>query len=88
MAAWEATPNLTESLVTLTLDPEQIHNDVHVQGLKRMVIFMYSKSCGSSRVDEARHHLFSNGTKSLKNLSPTKAALIQRTKRAPLQASL
>ncbi|XDV44711.1 hypothetical protein PO909_012952 [Leuciscus waleckii] len=48
---------------------------------------MYSKSCGSSRVDEARHHLFSNGTKSLENLPPTQAALIQHIKRALLQAS-
>jgi hypothetical protein len=69
--AWEATPDLTESLVTLTSDPEQINNDVHVQRLERMVVIMYSKSCGSSRVDEARHHLFSNGTMSLENLPPT-----------------
>ncbi|CAM4708789.1 unnamed protein product [Leuciscus chuanchicus] len=50
-------------------------------------LIMYSKSCGSSRVDEARHHLFSNGTKSLENLPPTQAALIQHIKRALLQAS-
>ena len=86
-AAWEATADLTESLVTLALDPEQI-NDVHVQRLERMVIIMFSKSCGSSRVDEARHHLFSNGTKSLENMPPTQPALIQHTKRALLQASL
>ena len=53
-AAWEATPDLTESLVTLTSVPEQINNDVHVQRLEHMVVIMYSKSCGSSRVDEAR----------------------------------
>ncbi|KAM3857081.1 bifunctional epoxide hydrolase 2-like [Diretmus argenteus] len=41
-AAWEATPDLTESLVTLTLDPEQINNDVHFQRLERMVVIMYS----------------------------------------------
>ena len=86
-AAWEATPDLTESLVTLTLDPEQINNDAHLQRLERMVIIMYSKTCGSSRVDEARQHLFSNGTKSLENLPPTQAALMQHTRRALLQAS-
>ena len=86
-AAWEATPDLTESLVTLTSVPEQINNDVHVQRLEHMVVIMYSKSCGSSRVDEARYHLFSNGTKSLENLPPTQAALIQHIKRALLQAS-
>ena len=40
LAAWEATPNLTESLVTLTLDPEQISNDVHLQRLERMIIII------------------------------------------------
>jgi len=40
-----------------------------------MVVIIYSKSCGSSRVDETRHHLFSIGTKSLENLPPTQAAL-------------
>ena len=54
-----------------TSDPEQINNDVHVQRLECMVVIMYSKSCGSSLVDEARHHLFSNGTMSLENLPPT-----------------
>ncbi|CAL8262927.1 unnamed protein product [Merluccius merluccius] len=52
--------DLTETLVTLTLEPDQINSDVHVQRLERMVIIMYSKSCGSSRVDEARHRLISN----------------------------
>lgn len=86
-AALEATPDLTESLVTLTSDPEQINNDVHVQRLERMVVIMYSKSCGSSCIDEARHHLFTTGNKSLENLPPTQAVLIQHTKRALLQAS-
>ena len=61
---------LTESLVSHTLDPEQINNDVHDQQLEHMVIIMYSMSCVFSRVDEAKHYLFSNDTKSLKNLPP------------------
>ncbi|CAL8339388.1 unnamed protein product [Boreogadus saida] len=64
-----------------------INNDVHVQRLEHMVVFMYSKSCGSSHADETRHHLFSNGAKSFENLPPTQAGLIQHIKRAPLQAS-
>ena len=43
-------------------------------------LIMYSKTCVSSRVDEARHQ-------SLENLPPTQAALIQHIKRALLQAS-
>ena len=66
---------------------EQLNNDIHVQRLECMVVITYSKSFGSSRVDEGRHHLFSNGTKSLDNLPPTQAALIQHIKGALLQAS-
>ena len=36
-AAWEATPDLTDTLVALTLEPEKINSDpVHMQRLERM----------------------------------------------------
>ena len=48
---------------------------------------MYSKGCGLASVDEARHNLFTSGLKTLENLPPTRAALLQHIKRAVLQAS-
>ena len=48
---------------------------------------MYSKGCGSAKVNEARHHLFTSGTKTLKSIPPTQAALFEHIKRALLQAS-
>ena len=36
---------------------------------------MYSKGCGAKTVNEARHHLFTTGHKSLDNIPPTQAAL-------------
>uniref|UniRef100_UPI0035900FC5 NBAS subunit of NRZ tethering complex-like n=1 Tax=Myxine glutinosa TaxID=7769 RepID=UPI0035900FC5 len=54
-AAWEATHYLTETLVALTLEPEQINSDVHVQRLERMVVIMYSKS--SALIQHAKRAL-------------------------------
>jgi hypothetical protein len=48
---------------------------------------MYSKGCGVARVNEARHRLFTNWSRSLENLNPTQAALFQHVERDLLQAS-
>ena len=48
---------------------------------------MYSKGCGAGRGNEARHRLFTTGSRSLENIPPTQAALFQHVKRALQQAS-
>ena len=48
---------------------------------------MYSKGCGLAKVNEARHHLFTSGKKTLENIPLTQAALYEHLKRALLQAS-
>ena len=54
-AAWEATPDLTGTLVALTLEPEKINtNPFHMQRLERMIVIVYSKSCGCRSVNQAR----------------------------------
>ena len=58
-----------------------------MQRIERFVFLMYSKGCGVARVNDARHRLFTNGSRSLENLPPTQAALFQRVKRTLLQAS-
>ena len=86
--SWQNTPGLTESLVTLTNDPQVFSlGSVHMQNLERFVVLMYSKGCGLTKVNEARHRLFTSGAEALKNLPPTQAALFQHIKRAILQAS-
>jgi len=47
---------------------------VHMQCIERFVVLMYSKTCGSATVNDARHHLFSNGSLSLDSIPPTQAA--------------
>ena len=48
---------------------------------------MYSKGCGADRGNEAMHRLFTTGSRSLENISPTQAALFLHVKRALVQAS-
>jgi hypothetical protein len=60
---------------------------VHMQRMERFAVLMHSKGCGVARVNEARHWLFTNGSRSLENLPPTQAALFQHVKRALLPAS-
>ncbi len=87
-AAWNSTPDLTETLISLMEDPESFSLvSVHMQRIERFVVLMYSKTCGSATVNDARHYLFSNGSRSLDNIPPTKAALFEHVKRSLLQAS-
>ena len=48
---------------------------------------MYSKTCASSSVNDARYTLFSTGSRSLENIPPTQAALFEHVKRSVLQTS-
>ena len=87
-AAWTSIPELTDTLVELTRDPNLFTlESVHMQRIERFVVLMYSKGCGSADVNTARHRLFTNGSRSLESIPPTQAALFQHVKRALLQAS-
>ena len=86
--AWTSLPDLTDTLVALTQDPDLFTlESIHMQQIERFVIIMYSKGCGAASVNEARHRLFTTGSRSLENIPPTQAALFQHVKRALLQAS-
>ena len=87
-AAWNSTPELTDTLVALTNNPDLLSiESTHMQNIEHFVVRMYSKGCGAGGVNEARHNLFTTGTKSFESLPPTQAALFQHVKRALLQAS-
>ena len=58
-----------------------------MQRIQSFVVLTYSKGCGADRGNEARHRLFTTGSRSLENIPPTRAALFQHVKRALLQAS-
>lgn len=86
--AWNNTPNLTETMIKLTEDPESFSLvSPEMTHIERFVVLMYSKTCGQASVNAARHHLFSSGSRSLDSIPPTQAALFQHIKRSLLQAS-
>ena len=58
-----------------------------MQCIERFVVLMYSKTCGSATVNDARHYLFSNGSRSLDSIPPTQAALFEPVKMTLVQAS-
>ena len=73
-------------MITLTEVPESFTMEsVHMQCIERFVVLMYSKSCGSATVNDARHRLFSNGSRSLDSIPPTQATLFEHVKRSLLQ---
>ena len=55
--------------------------------IEHFTVIMYSKGCGAKSVNEARHHLFRTGPKSLDNIPPTQASLYQHVKQALIQGS-
>lgn len=53
-AAWASLPELTDTLVTLTRNPDVFTlESVHMQRIEHLVVLMYSKGCGADGVNEA-----------------------------------
>ena len=70
-AAWQAYPDLTETLLTLSDDPTLLTLDsIHMARLERWTVVMYSKSSGCSRVNDVRRQLFTHGIRTLVHIPP------------------
>ena len=70
-AAWQAYPDLTEKLLTLSDDPTLLTLDSnHMARLERWTVVMYSKSSGCSRVNDVTRQLFTHGTRTLDHIPP------------------
>ena len=66
--------------------PEQI-DDVDWQILEQFFVVLYSSTCNTRHVEEARRKLFTSG-RPLQNIPPTAAALNQHVLRSALQAGM
>ncbi len=61
-----------------------------IQPLKRFVmffVFLYDRTSGRYIVDEARKQFFTENSRALDNIPPTKTALIQHTRRVVYQVT-
>ncbi len=84
-AKWCTRPDLTTALCHLmqrppTLSPEDI--DV----IESYVVLLYSITCSSTEVNQARQNIFAQSSRTFEYLPPTKAALIEHVKRVTYQA--
>ena len=81
--AWLHCPGLTETIVTLMHQPEELTEDsVHMRRIERLTVQMYDKNCSCTTVNEARQMLFTHNLRNLECIPPTKAALYHHAKRA------
>ena len=59
-----------------------------IANIEHFIVLLYSRSSDAYRVNKARRELFVRGTRSLENIPPTQAALIQHVRKAAYQAGL
>ena len=80
---WNALPQLTEAMLTLSHVLSDIQEDV-MHPSERFVILLYDRTSTCTDIDKARRKLFTNNT-NVKQIPPTRAALKQHVKRANYQ---
>ena len=83
---WQVFPEVTEAFEHLLLMENGISDSV-TSVLERYVVLLYDRTSDQSSVNEARKQLFTQKSRSLENLPPTQAALVQHIKRASYQAN-
>ena len=87
-AAWKRYPEVTRTMIELTDNPTELDEDViHMERLEKWTVMMYIKKCSKTSVNEARQSMFTHNLRSLENIPPTQAALLQHTKRTVLVAA-
>ncbi|KAL7373698.1 hypothetical protein ABVT39_012891 [Epinephelus coioides] len=85
--SWKAFPEVTEAFNELL----QIQGDVSELSksqLERFVVLMYDRTSETTEVNEARKQLFTQKSRALENMPPTKAALEQHIKGATYQVNV
>ena len=80
-------PEITQVFLSVWDNPDSFTlNSLAMSSFERLCVIMYSKSCSSQTLNDARLKLFSNGTKTVETLPPTSAAYFQQVRRCILQA--
>ena len=87
---WKCYPDVTEAFTHMALNPYiQLDNvSQYFQMLERFTIVLYNKTSELEDVDEPRMELFCHGNRTMEKIPPTKAALLQHSKRAAYQAGV
>ena len=67
------------------METKQIQ-DHHIPSIERFTVLIYDKTIKEETVNEARKQLLTKKNRSIENIPPTKAALLQHLKRSAYQA--
>ena len=82
--AWSSCPELTTAFHCIFEDPQSFTTQDVFEKIERYVVLLFDKTSNMKSVDECRRKLFSQRA-SLENIPPTKAALLEHTRRAVFQ---
>ena len=81
---WKVYDDVTPALCSLIANPESIESVM--KPLERFVVLIYDRTSSLQCINQVRKQLFTQKGRAIEGLPPTKAALIQHTKRAAYQA--
>lgn len=82
---WNIYPDVTYAFLALSYCPSDISKPC-MDRLERFVILLYDRTSGEKDINMARKQLFAQKGRPLENIPPTRAALLQHTRRAAYQA--
>ncbi|EDO40140.1 predicted protein [Nematostella vectensis] len=81
---WKLYPEVTDVFIAPTV-PEEV-SDIHMATIERFTVLLYDRTSSKLTVNEAKKQLFAQKGRPLEALPPSKAALLEHTKRAAYQA--
>ena len=81
---WKSFNKVTPVFSTLLTDPSEL-NDDYMSVLEAFVVLLYDRTCTETTVNLARKHILTTKGRSMDNLPPARAALLQHTKRTVYQ---
>ena len=82
---WKVYPAAIDAFLDLGAMPNRV-TDARMSVIERFVVILYYRTSVLNQVNEARQDLFSKQSRTLENIPPTQAALLQHTMHACYQA--
>ena len=82
---WKVYPEVTNAFLLLASTPSEVSDSCMV-GIERFTALLYDRTSSKMQVNMARKQLFAQKGRSLDAIPPSRAALVEHTKRAAYQA--
>ena len=86
-ATWKSFPEVTDAFIELLGMSNELSEESMLL-LERFVVLMYNRTSEVTEVNEARKQLFTQKSRTLENIPPTKAALVQHIRHTYFQANI